>query len=139
MKTSHPTLRPLVFVSALSGLSAGCAGPARSDLADVKPTFVAADYEQGYFTGSHIPVLVPKDPGIRRIPTIFPLVILEPDEMQRAAGPTPFPMHRRPRPRRDGRGRNWLRPVRRFVCLAVSPCPPPSRPPCCIPIWLKCC
>ncbi len=93
MKTPHPTLRALVFMSVLSGLSAGCAGPAPSGIAYVKPPFVAAEYEQVYLTGSHIPVLVPKDPSIRRIPTISPLVILKADEMQVSVGATPFPMH----------------------------------------------
>lgn len=93
MKTSYPTPRALVFLSTLSGLSAGCAGPASSDIAYVKKPFVTAEYEQVYLTGSHIPVLVPKDPSIRRIPTISPLVILKVEDLQTAMGPTPFPMH----------------------------------------------
>jgi hypothetical protein len=92
MKTSHPSLRSCLIVALLSSIAAGCAGPSTTGITHVKRPIVAAEYEQVYFTGSHIPVLVPKDPNVRRVPTISPLVIMTPDEMQRSVGPT-FPMH----------------------------------------------
>ena len=93
MKTSHPSFRCSLLIALFAGLAAGCAGPAAHEVAQARQPFVIADYKQVYVTGSHIPILVPKDPTIQRIPTISPLVILSVDDAQRSTGPTPFPMH----------------------------------------------
>ena len=90
MKTLHPLLSRCLIVAAICALAAGCAGPATTH---ANQPLVAADYEQVYVTGSHIPVLVPKSPTARRVPGISPLGILTPDEIRRASGPAPFPMH----------------------------------------------
>lgn len=90
MKTTRLPSRPLAFIGVLGGLTAGCAGPGATF---VRGPFIAADYEQVYVTGSHIPVLVPKNPGIRGVPNTSPLVIMSPDDLRRAMSPSAFPMH----------------------------------------------
>lgn len=90
MKTPQSAFRcGLVFLTA-AVVTAGCAGPAAHF---PRGPYIAADYEQVYVTGSHIPVLMPKSPSVRRLPSISPLVVLTPEEMQRITAPTPFPMH----------------------------------------------
>jgi hypothetical protein len=90
MKTSHRSVLLALVLVAAGGFGAGCAGPVATG---VHRPFVGADYHQVYLTGSHIPVLVPKSPTARMVPTISPLSILTPEEIVRASVPTPFPMH----------------------------------------------
>ncbi len=92
MKFFLPAFRLLPLLAALAGLAQGCAGSATSGITHVQPPLVTANYEQVHVTGSHIPILVPTDPNIRRLPTISPLVIIRVDDLQLATGSIPFPI-----------------------------------------------
>jgi len=56
-------------------------------------TLVVIETGNVYVTGSHIPERVPKSAGVRTPPTISPLTVLTADDMRRALGPSPAPMH----------------------------------------------
>jgi hypothetical protein len=91
MKTSHSSFRCWIIVASVSTHLGACAGPSPSALSG--QPIVAVEYRQVFLTGSHIPVRVPVSPTARIAPTISPLTILTPEEIVRAVGPTPFPMH----------------------------------------------
>lgn len=95
MKSPTPSIRHASILVVFAGLAAGCVGTTRSQsgIRHVARPFASADYVQVYVTGSHIPILVPKDPSIRRIPGISPVIELRPDDIQSLVSPTPWPMH----------------------------------------------
>ena len=91
----HPVIphglvkRGLLVPLALVG--SGCVGTSASKTPGVPGTperaIVTTEYEQVYLTGSHIPVLVPKSPTARRLPTTSPLVIMTAEDAVRAGFP----------------------------------------------------
>jgi hypothetical protein len=87
MKTPPFAPSRWILLVTTSALGAGCAGPA---MTDTRRPVVGADYEQIYITGSHIPILVPKSPTARRLPTFSPTVVITPDEIRQRGN---FPMH----------------------------------------------
>jgi hypothetical protein len=93
MKTSSsiPCFPPAVLLAVFLLLLSGCANLDRR--ASSGGPMVVVESENVYVTGSHIPVRVPKSASVRTLPTISPLTVLTADDMRRAMGPAPAPMH----------------------------------------------
>lgn len=89
MKIRSAPVVLFVFSAALVAAFTGCAGPNTKAVAGVS----AAEYEQVYVLGSYIPVLVPKNSGLRPVHTTSPATIIKQDDIQRALGNGPINMH----------------------------------------------